>query len=121
MDSETCAHLAGEEKKLKAKKTVVISSLAEVPRAMRVGRVLMRKQKNEGLIETLLEVEETFLKVRESRWHEFVIPEATMALDLKVSVVYKGTFQQRGYVLGRLAAALYRLPEMDAVIDSECL
>ena len=110
-----------EEKKLKAKKTVVISSLAEVPRAMRVGRVLMRKQKNEGLIETLLEVEETFLKVRESRWHEFVIPEGTMALDLKVSIVYKGTFQQRGYVLGRLAAALYRLPEMDAVIDSECL
>ena len=34
-----------------------------------------------------------------------------LATRIKISVVYKGVFTARGYILGRLAVGLYRVPE----------
>ena len=43
--------------------------------------------------------------------HEFHVPKNMLATRIKISVVYKGVFTARGYILGRLAVGLYRVPE----------
>ena len=51
--------------------------------------------------------------------HEFHVPTDMLATTLKISVVYKGVFTARGYILGRLAVGLYRVPEPVAAGDDE--
>ena len=62
---------------------------------------------------TVSEVKETFLGSRQSKSHRFDLPDREDAriLDITVSILFQGSFTQKGYGLGRLAAALFRLPE----------
>ena len=97
--------------------TAVINNVAEIPDACRRGPVIVRKRKDEVPVEMIVEStpgENLTLGMRESRWHEFHIPEGMHCLQIKVSVVYKGVFTARGYILGRLAVGLYRVPEVDS-------
>ena len=61
---------------------------------------------------TLLDVKEATLEARQSRLHHFEIrdSDAARVLSVTVSIVYQGTFSDRGYKLGRLAAGLFRIP-----------
>jgi hypothetical protein len=93
--------------------TTVINNVAEIPDACRRGPVIVRKRQDEKPVVMLVEStpgENLTLGMRESRWHEFHIPENMNVISLKVSVVYKGVFTARGYILGRLAVGLYRVP-----------
>jgi hypothetical protein len=78
------------------------------PRKLRGKIVLM--QQSEPL--SLLEVKNASLQARQSRSHYFTLPsrESVRALDITVSIVFKGDFAGKGYRLGRLAAGLFRLP-----------
>lgn len=62
---------------------------------------------------TILEVPETTLAARQSRTHRFDLPdkEDSRILDITVSILFQGAFTSKGYGLGRLAAALFRLPD----------
>ena len=41
-----------------------------------------------------------------------------LCTSIKISVVYKGVFTARGYILGRLAVGLYRVPENTTTNDN---
>merc|ERR1711871_37435 len=62
---------------------------------------------------TVSEVEEQRLDSRQSRSHRFELPDREDAriLDITVSVLFQGAFTTKGYGLGRIAAALFRLPD----------
>lgn len=59
----------------------------------------------------LLSEESQSLETRESRTHRFEVPEETDVrfLSLTITVVYRGVFTARGYRVGRVAAAAFRL------------
>lgn len=73
------------------------------------GKVVLIAQKDKL---PLLEVTDSLIDARQSRIHRFVVPDREDAriLDITVSIVYQGTFGTKGYKVGRLAAALFRLP-----------
>ena len=73
------------------------------------GKVVLIAQKDKL---PLLEVTDAVIDARQSRIHRFVVPDREDAriLDITVSIVYQGTFGTKGYKVGRLAAALFRLP-----------
>ena len=73
------------------------------------GRSVLVTQKE---MLTLLDVKEATLESRQSRSHHFEIRDTDTArvLSLTVSIVFQGTFSDRGYKLGRLAASLFRTP-----------
>jgi hypothetical protein len=73
------------------------------------GKIILLMQ-NDPM--TLLEIKDASLEARQSRSHYFSIPsrESIRALDITVSIVFKGDFVGKGYKLGRLAAGLFRLP-----------
>ena len=50
---------------------------------------------------------------------EFHIPPGMLCTSIKISVVYKGVFTARGYILGRLAVGLYRVPENTTTNDDD--
>jgi hypothetical protein len=61
---------------------------------------------------TLHEENDVMIQARQSKSHYFQVPdrENVRVLDITVSVVFQGTFSTHGYKLGRLAAALFKLP-----------
>jgi len=61
----------------------------------------------------VFETKEATLQSRQSRSHRFEIPnrDEQKCLDITVSIVFQGNFANKGYKLGRLAAALFRLPD----------
>jgi len=61
----------------------------------------------------LFDTRDVKLEARQSRAHRFEIPDRddSRVLDLTVSIVFQGNFANKGYKLGRLAAALFRLPD----------
>lgn len=73
------------------------------------GKKVLVTQKD---VLTLLDVKEATLESRQSRSHHFDISDSDAArvLSLTVSIVFQGTFSDRGYKLGRLAASLFRIP-----------
>ncbi len=93
--------------------TSVVNSLAEVPEACRRGPVLVRRRSDETPVESLSASShnrQLKLGMRESRWHEFRVPQEMLSTEIKVSFTYKGVFTARGYILGRLAVGMYRVP-----------
>jgi hypothetical protein len=89
-----------------------IQELAGCDPARLRGKIVLMQQK-EPL--TLLKIDSATLQARQSRSHYFTLPnrESVRALDITVSLVYKGDFAGKGYRLGRLAAGLFRLPPDD--------
>eukprot|EP01038_Epipyxis_sp_PR26KG_P004789 gene4789-6716_t len=86
-----------------------MSELAQQdPRTTR-GKIVLLLNKDPM---TLLTVKDATLQARQSRSHYFSLPdrESLRILDLTVSIVFQGDFSQKGYKLGRLSAALFRLP-----------
>ena len=61
----------------------------------------------------MFHVEDLHLQSRQSRSHRFEIPnrEDTRVMEFSVSIIFQGSFSQKGYKLGRLAAGLFRLPD----------
>ena len=92
--------------------TNVVNGVAEIAEAVRRGPVIVRKRDDETPppIETMFEIQDAELAMRESKWHEFSVPDHYLCTRLKIVCVFKGVFTARGYILGRLAAALYRIP-----------
>jgi hypothetical protein len=89
----------------------VVNNVSEIPEAVRRGPVLMRKRPDEKPVVTILDESEKSLAMRQSCWHEFVVPENVKSIELRSIIVFKGVFTMRGYILGRISAALYRVPE----------
>ena len=85
----------------------VIAEVDEAIQALDDGfDVYTHRKADDDPVPTLMTVKDKELSLRESAWHEFIVPEEVSLREMKVVVVFKGVFQQRGYVLGRLAAAL---------------
>ena len=65
---------------------------------------------------TLYDEPGTTLDSRKSRAHHFDVPDRDnlRVLDLTVSLIFQGSFGPRGYRPGRLAASLFRLPDVTA-------
>jgi hypothetical protein len=86
-----------------------LDELAVKDRATVGGKLVVVIQKDSHPI---FAVPEASLQSRQSRSHRFEIPDtdSTRVLELTVSVIFQGTFSDRGYKLGRLAASLFRLP-----------
>lgn len=63
----------------------------------------------------LFDVASASLLSRQSRSHYFTVKDSDSlrVLDLTITIVFQGTFGDRGYKLGRLAASLFRLPDDD--------
>jgi hypothetical protein len=61
----------------------------------------------------IFDVKDVNLQARQSRSHRFDLPDREDAriLDITVSIMYQGSFNTKGYRLGRIAAGLYRLPD----------
>ena len=89
----------------------VVNNVSEIAEAARRGPVLMRKRKDEKPVHTILDEKEKSLSMRQSCWHEFIVPESPKGLELRTVIIFKGVFTMRGYILGRISAALYRVPE----------
>merc|ERR1712196_655664 len=89
----------------------VVNNVSEISEAIRRGPVLMRKRPDEKPVITILDESEKSLAMRQSCWHEFVVPDNIKSIELRTIVVFKGVFTMRGYILGRISAALYRVPE----------
>eukprot|EP00947_MAST-08B_sp_MAST-8B-sp1_P000929 g929.t1 len=75
------------------------------------AEVYVHRKADDEPVPVLMTVKDRELSLRESAWHEFVVPDELFLREMKVVIVFKGVFQQRGYVLGRLAAALYYVPD----------
>eukprot|EP00948_MAST-09A_sp_MAST-9A-sp1_P001552 g1552.t1 len=94
------------------KPTTVVDNLKDVPRALRIGNVLVKKPEGKR-VHQLLNVEERKIGKQTSAWHEFTLPKDLLALELRVTVIFQGTFEKRGYILGRVAGALYRIEDLN--------
>jgi hypothetical protein len=81
------------------------------PRRLRGKTVLLGKKDRL----TIFELKDAVLQSRQSRSHRFKLPDRADAriLDITVSITFQGGFSTKGYRLGRLAAALFRLPDPD--------
>ena len=62
---------------------------------------------------TVFEEHNATILARQSRSHRFDLPDRDDAriLNLSISVTFQGSFGDKGYKLGRLAVALFRLPD----------
>lgn len=97
--------------------TESITDLAQQdPRKVR-GKIILLQNKEPML---LLQEKECKLPTRQSKSYYFTIPdrESTRILDITVSIIFQGEFGNNGYKLGRLAAALFRLPESKSSADT---
>lgn len=67
----------------------------------------------------LLSHEGQALEARGSRTHRFEVPNEKdrRLMSLTVTIVYQGVFTARGYRVGRVAAAAFRLPTSTADVD----
>lgn len=83
-------------------------ALMEVSRVQGKSSLIAQKQ---PLV--LFNARDVKLEARQSRAHRFELPNRDDArvLDITVSIIFQGNFATKGYKLGRLAAALFRLPD----------
>ncbi|CAM9235500.1 unnamed protein product, partial [Ectocarpus fasciculatus] len=72
------------------------------------GKVVLLAE-SEPLV--LLDIPDMTLQARQSRSHRFDIPDQddSRVLEICVSVIFQGTFSEKGYRFGRIAAGLFRL------------
>jgi hypothetical protein len=91
-----------------------VEILAQTDPKVCQGKVVLL---HSGEKKTLLEEKETTLNARTSRSHKFEIPDldSCRVLNLCVSITYQGSFGNRGYRLGRIAASLFKLPKLDGL------
>lgn len=95
-----------------------IEALAQTEPKVCQGKVILLHSDEK---KNLLEEKETTLNARTSRSHKFEIPDidSCRVLNLCVSITYQGSFGNRGYRLGRVAASLFKLPKLDASLPGK--
>ena len=102
-------------KKKNSRKWLIVKNIEELaqtdPKLCKGKIVLLHS----GEKKNLLEEKETTLNARASRSHKFEVPDldSCRVLTLCVSITYQGSFGNRGYRLGRIAASLFKLPKLD--------
>ena len=90
-----------------AKKKAVIFKLDEVDEHIANPENLLIKCKK---VKELIELRDLILYPRQSRSHDFPLPQNSSILNLSISIVFQGSFGTHGYKIGRIAAMLYFLP-----------
>lgn len=120
-DNPSSSLLGTKSKKVKKAKKArdvyfICETMADLavlePRRVRGKIVLL--QETEPM--SLFSIKDNSIQARQSRSHYFTIPdrEQMRVLEMTVSVVFQGTFSTVGYKLGRLAAGLFRLPDVQS-------
>ena len=70
-------------------------------------------------VENLLSVTEHTLLTGQTHEHVFDVPVGINLTNLRVQITFRGDFDGRGFVVGRLAAGLFRLPLADPAVVAE--
>jgi hypothetical protein len=94
---------------------MVCRTLAELkdlnPLDVRRRGVLVLKIAEGDYRRSLLDIAPSPMAPGESRRHVFSVPDSSPAVALSISIIFQGDFEHRGYRLGRLGAALFRMGE----------
>lgn len=86
--------------------TLLVHSLEQVPEALEVAKEAMLRTSQLAYLVQDHDVAQEALRARQYR---FEVPADMVAVELRVSVTYRGVFDARGYVAGRAGVSLFRV------------